>query len=284
MIFSNASRLLLASAFAGGLLFSSQFSAPAFAQEDKVVAKVAGQSITSADLDQAMLRLSQQFASVPADQKRARVLDALIDFTVLANAAKKEGIDQDPDTLRTLEYLRLQALHNAYFRKKIEVGVSDDDLKARYDQQIANAQPEKEVHARHILVKTAEEAAAIIKELDGGADFIELAKAKSTGPSGPQGGDLGFFGKGRMVPEFEVAAFAMKAGEYTKEPVKTQFGFHVLKVEATRDVPLPTFEASKQQLRQAALSEAYASAIKEGRAASGIEILDESLKLPSLDQ
>ena len=129
-------------------------------------------------------------------------------------------------------------------------------------------------------MKTEEEAKAIIEEVKGGADFIELAKTKSTGPSGPQGGDLGFFGPGRMVPEFEKAAFALEAGGITDTPVKTQFGFHVIKVDEVRDTPLPTFEQSKEQLRQLVLTEAYAEAIKTGRESVGAEVLDDSLKLP----
>ena len=245
-----------------------------------VVAKVGSRSITNADVDQAGKRLAQQFQNVPEAERRARVLDALIDFSILAQRAEAEGIDKTDDVKRTLDYLRVQALHNAYFTQKIQPTITDEALKSRYDAQTANAKPEKEVKARHILVKTEDEAKAIIKELEGGADFVELAKTKSTGPSGPQGGDLGFFGKGRMVPEFEKAAFAMEAGSFTKEPVKTQFGFHVLKVDEVRDVALPTFEASKEQLRNVAMSEAYAEAIKEGRASNTVEILDKSLVVP----
>ena len=267
---------LAASAVVAGLLVAN----PVYAQENDVVAKVGTHTITKGDLDQATGRLAKQFANVPAEQRRGRILDALIDFSVLAQQAKAEGIDKDADVARTIDYLRIQALHNAYFSKKVQPGITDETLKARYEEQVASATPEKEVHARHILVKTVEEAQAIIKELDGGADFIELAKAKSTGPSGPQGGDLGFFGKGRMVPEFEKAAFVMEAGTYTKTPVKTQFGFHVLKVDEVRNKPLPTFEQSKQQMQQVLLSEAYEKAVKEGRAVHKVEIIDKSLVLP----
>jgi peptidyl-prolyl cis-trans isomerase C len=114
--------------------------------------------------------------------------------------------------------------------------VSDADIKARYEQEIAAVPPEEEISARHILLETEEAAKAVIAELDAGKDFAELAKEKSTGPSAAQGGDLGFFTKGRMVPEFEAAAFdALTPGEYGKEPVKTQFGWHVIKVEERRE-------------------------------------------------
>jgi len=156
--------------------------------------------------------------------------------------------------------------------------ISDEEVKARFEKEIAAIEPEQELRARHILVKTAEEANAIIAELDGGADFVELAKTKSTGPSGPQGGDLGFFGKGQMVPPFEAAAFALEAGAYTKAPVQTQFGFHVIKLEEKRDRPLPKFEEVQDQMRQVVLRERYLETVKEARSLSNVEILDEELK------
>ena len=261
---------------ATGLAFQS---ASVFAQDDKVVAKIGERTITNADLDAAMIRLQQQFQNIPEDQRRPRVLDALIDFAAFANKAEEAGLDKKPETARLLDYLRLQALHNAFFVETIQGTITEEGMKARYDKQVAEVKPEKEVHARHILVKTKEEAEAIIKELDGGADFVELAKAKSTGPSGPNGGDLGFFGKGRMVPAFEQAAFALQPGEYSREPVQTQFGFHVMKVDEVRDVAPPSFEQSKEQIRQVMLSEAYAAAVKEARAEQDAEVLDDTLKL-----
>ncbi|MDA8870864.1 peptidylprolyl isomerase, partial [Rhizobiaceae bacterium] len=158
-----------------------------------------------------------------------------------------------------------------------------EDVKARYDKEIGETTPEQEVQARHILVKTQEEADAIIAELDGGADFETLAKEKSTGPSGPQGGDLGFFAKGRMVPEFETAAFGMEDGEYTKEPVKTQFGFHVIQRVGSRDVALPTLEQAGEQLRQFLLTERYAETVQKGREEVGVELIDKTLALPDPD-
>jgi len=128
------------------------------------------------------------------------------------------------------------------------------------------------------LLKTEEEALAVISELDGGKDFAELAKEKSTGPTGPNGGDLDFFGKGQMVPEFEEAAFALEMGEYTKAPVKTQFGFHVILKEEERDAPLPTFEAAQDEVRQIVLREKYFSLIEAEREAAVIDVLDEDLK------
>ncbi len=270
------SRLLVP--FAAAALFA--FGSPVFAQEDKPVAKVGDVAITAKELDQALVDMQSQFANFPEAQRRARALDSLIDIKVLAKQAEKEGLQNDPALKLRLDLLRNRALHNDYFQKKVQPGITDDTIRARYKQEIEKTEPEKEVNARHILVKTEDEAKALIKELEGGADFVELAKSKSTGPSGPNGGDLGYFGKGRMVPEFEQAAFALEKGAYTKEPVKTQFGFHIIKVEDKRDRPFPTFEESKERLRQLMLTEAYAKAVKEGRKSVGVEVLDEGLKLP----
>lgn len=257
------------------------FATPSFAQDAKVIAKVGEKTITQSDLDQAMKDLAQQFANFPEAQRKARALDSLIDIYVLSQKADAAGMDDEPTMKSRLDLLRARALHNAWFQDKIQNTVSDEALKTRFDAEVKKAPRQQEVSARHILVKTEEEAKAIIAELEAGADFVELAKTKSTGPSGPKGGDLGYFTKGRMVPEFETAAFAIEKGDFTKEPVKTQFGFHIIKVEDKRDTPLPKFEAAKAQIQQIMMAEAYAKAIKAARAETGVEVLDNSLKLPS---
>ena len=267
--------LIVAGAFA---LSASALVAPAQAQ---VVAKVGDREITAADVDQAAKDLAQQFANVPEAERRARVLESLIDFNALSILAEQEGLDNDDELKRRLALLRARALHNDYFIKKVQPTVTEEMVRARYEKEIAGLTPEQQLKARHILVKTEDEAKAIIAELEGGADFAELAKTKSTGPSGPRGGDLGTFGKGQMVPAFETAAFALEKGAFSKEPVQTQFGFHVILVEDKIDQPLPTFEQSQQQLRQVLLSEAYAEAVKAGREKLGVNVLDESLKLPA---
>ena len=143
---------------------------------------------------------------------------------------------------------------------------------------MANTPPVNEVHARHILVKTKEEATAIIKQLDGGAKFEDIAKEKSSDGSAAQGGDLGWFGPGQMVPEFEKAAFALEVGAYTKEPVQTQFGWHVIKVEDKRAQQPPAFEQVKDQIRSALLRDKYFALVKSARDAAKVEISDAELK------
>lgn len=250
-----------------------------FAQDatDNVVLKFDGVEIRQSDFD-LFEELDPQFDQLQGEQKRLAILSALIDVKSLAKKAIAGKMDQDEGFQKRQAFLKERSLHNAYFQKNVIANISDEDVKARFEKEISAVEPEQEIQARHILVKTLEEANAIVAELDGGADFIELAKAKSTGPSGPQGGDLGFFGKGQMVPPFEAAAFALEAGAYTKTPVQTQFGFHVIKLEEKRDRPLPKFEEVQDQMRQVVLRERYLETVKEARSASDFEILDEELK------
>lgn len=244
---------------------------------DKVILKFDGAEIRQSDFD-LFQELDPQFEQLQGAQKQLAILSALIDVKSLAKKATADKMDQDEVFQKRLEFLKDRSLHNAYFQKNVIANISDEDVKARFEKEIAAIEPEQELRARHILVKTAEEANAIIAELDGGADFVELAKTKSTGPSGPQGGDLGFFGKGQMVPPFEAAAFALEAGAYTKAPVQTQFGFHVIKLEEKRDRPLPKFEEVQDQMRQVVLRERYLETVKEARSLSNVEILDGELK------
>ena len=244
---------------------------------DKVILKFDGAEIRQSDFD-LFQELDPQFEQLQGAQKQLAILSALIDVKSLAKKATADKMDQDAVFQKRLEFLKDRSLHNAYFQKNVIANISDEEVKARFEKEIAAIEPEQELRARHILVKTAEEANAIIAELDGGADFVELAKTKSTGPSGPQGGDLGFFGKGQMVPPFEAAAFALEAGAYTKTPVQTQFGFHVIKLEEKRDRPLPKFEEVQDQMRQVVLRERYLETVKEARSLSNVEILDEELK------
>lgn len=144
-------------------------------------------------------------------------------------------------------------------------------MKALYDAETSKIE---QVKARHILVKTKDEAEAIIKMLDEGADFIELAKTKSTGPSGPNGGDLGFFGKGQMAPRFEKAAFALEIGKYTPKAILTQFGFHIIKLDERRTAPAPEYDTVKDQFRQVILRDKYGELIKDARKKLNVKIMD----------
>ncbi|MDP3896595.1 MAG: peptidylprolyl isomerase, partial [Mesorhizobium sp.] len=236
-------------------------------------------SITEADLQMAENELDQQFAQLPPEQKRAAALSAIIEIRIMANKAVAGGLDQQDEFKRRMAFLNQRALHAAVIEKEIAVEVTDEAVRARYDTEMAAAKPVNEVKARHILVATKEEADAVIKQLDEGGDFEAIAKEKSTDKgSGTNGGDLGYFGPGQMVPEFEAAALALEVGSYTKTPVQTQFGFHVIKVEDKRAQQPPAFEQVKEQIRSMVFRDKYFAMVKDLRAAAKVDIADPVLK------
>ena len=258
-----------------GCMIALFAAAPVRAAEegDKVVATVNGETITEADVAIAAQDYAQDLAQVPEALRRNLLVGVLVDMHVLADASLKAGRAEEPGVKRALEYARLRTLRDSYFNEKNTLEPDDAALKKLYDEQYGDFKGPEEVHARHILVKTEDEAKAIIKELDSGKDFAELAKEKSTGPSGPNGGDLGYFTKDRMVEEFANAAFDMKPGTYSKEPVKTQFGWHVIKVEDKRQQPAPSFDEVKNQLRAEAIRAKYNEVMEGLKAKADIKIV-----------
>jgi peptidyl-prolyl cis-trans isomerase C len=265
---------------AAALVALTGMTLPALAEDakDPVIAKIDGVEVTQSDLNLALDNLDPQLAQLPEEQKKLAALSTVIDAKLIAEKARAEKIEETEDFKNRLEFIIDRELHNAFFKKHVVDTVTDADIKARYDAEIAKLPPVEEVRARHILVKTEDEAKTVIKELGEGKDFAELAKAKSTDPNKSDGGDLGYFKKGMMVPEFETAVFAMNKGDVTKEPVKTQFGFHVIKVEDKRNAPAPDFEQVKDQVKQIVLRDKYMEVLKTTKAAAKIEIEDPALK------
>lgn len=253
------------------------FHTPLFAQDDAVVAKVGGVEIHQSDLDTAMANLSPQYQQLPEDQKKVAALSQVIDIKLVAKKAEAAGLQNSDDFKKRMAFLQERELHNAYLRDQFDK-LKPEEVKARYDKEVAAMPKEEEIHARHILVKTEDEAKDIIKQLDAGKDFTELAKEKSEDSSKSDGGDLGYFTKGRMVPEFEQAAFALEKGAYTKTPVKSQFGYHVIKLEDKRDAQPPAFDQVEPQVRQIVMQEKYSSIIDEAKKDQKVEITDENLR------
>ncbi|RUM25041.1 peptidylprolyl isomerase [Rhizobium vallis] len=253
------------------------FQAPAFA-DDAVVAKVGNLEIHQSELDLAVANLDPQLAQLPDEQKKVAALSAAIDVKLLAADAIAEKLDQTDEFKKRMQYLADRELHNAYFKKHVVDTVTPDEVKARYDKEVAALPKQEEVHARHILVKTEDEAKDIIKQLDAGKDFAELAKEKSTDPNKSEGGDLGYFTRGRMVKEFEDAAFALEKGTYSKTPVKTDFGYHVIKVEDKRDAAPPAFEQVQDQVRQLVMRDKYLALLAQAKTSAKVEIMDETLR------
>jgi peptidyl-prolyl cis-trans isomerase C len=241
---------------------------------DKVLATIGGINITNKEVDQISTDLDPQFAKLPDDQRRLAALAAIIDIKSLAAKAEAEKLDQTPEFKSRLEFLKDRALHNDYFKQQVVDKITDADIRARYDKEIAAMPPQSEVRARHILVKTKEEAEAIIKQLDGGAKFEDVAKEKSTDGSAAQGGDLGYFGPGQMVPEFEKAANALEIGKYTETPVQSQFGFHIIKLEDKRTQQPPAFDQVKDQVKSILIRERYMELVKKERGDLKVEFTD----------
>jgi peptidyl-prolyl cis-trans isomerase C len=228
------------------------------ANSSPAVATVDGTPITRAEYDlyvKNLLRNAKPGTTLTADQQN-QALDDLIGLEVIADKAQKDGLQDDPDVKTQLALLRLRLLADAESQKYIKSQTpSDADLKAEYDQAVAKLD-HTEYHARHILVATKEQAEQIIKKLKSGAKFEDLAKTQSTDSgSKNNGGDLGWFTTSRMVPPFANAVKELKKGEVSSEPVQTQYGWHVIQLEDTRDTQVPPFDSPqvKQQLTDAVL-------------------------------
>ena len=244
---------------------------------DTVVATVGGQPITEADLAFAAEDIGADLNQIPPDQLRAVLLAQMIDLKLMAQAGDKQGLKDDPLYALRLSYLSDRALRRAYTKVAITDGITPEAIKAEYDKQVAAIPDEDEVHARHILVSTEDDAKAIKAELDAGADFVELAKAKSIEPNAAQsGGDLGYFKRSVMVKPFADAAFAMAVGAVS-DPVQTQFGWHIIKVEDRRPAAKPTLEAMTQQIGQQLYVAKYRALFDELRRAATIDIPDTTL-------
>lgn len=232
-------------------------AAPAPIDPAAVVATVGDMTITEADLGFAAEDLQQQLQQIPVEERRAFLVNVLIDMKVMAKAARDAGMNNDDIFKRRLSYLEDRTLRRDYFTDKVAAAITEDSVKAAYDEFTKTFVPAEEVHARHILVATEEEAKAIKADLDGGKPFEVLAMEKTTDPSGKQnGGDLGFFQKGMMVPEFEAVAFTLEPGKIS-DPVKSQFGWHIIKVEEKRMSAPPPMEQVAQQLSQQVMMKAF---------------------------
>lgn len=254
-------------------------AAPAAVAPETVVATVGGEEITEADLSFAAEDLAQDLAQMPAQERRAFLLRVLIDMKVMAGAAEKAGMDQTELFAQRLNYLKERALRRAYFADAIAGQVTEAAVRAEYDTFVAQFQPQEEVHARHILVETKEEADAIKAELDAGGDFAAIAQEKSIDPgSGANGGDLGFFSKGMMVPEFETAAFALANPGDVSAPVQSQFGWHIIKLEEKRESSPPAFEQIAPQIQQQVLMRVFNEKVEELMAGVTVDVTDPELK------
>ncbi|MEQ5828257.1 peptidylprolyl isomerase [Sulfitobacter sp. NFXS29] len=249
--------------FLSSLALAAAVALPVAAQDepgvDTVVATVNDTEITLGHMLVARASLPQQYQQLPDDVLFKGILDQLVQQTALADSFTGE---LPPRVTLSIENETRSLTAGEAIEGVMAEDVSDEELQAAYDAQYKDAEPEQEFNASHILVETKEEADAIKVELDGGADFAEVAKEKSTGPSGPGGGSLGWFGPGMMVPAFEEAVAGMEAGSVS-DPVETQFGWHVIKLNETRTGEAPALEDVREELetqvRQTKVQEAIES-------------------------
>lgn len=252
-------------------------AAAAPAAPETVVATIGDQTITEADLSFAAEDLQQELQQVPPEERRAFLVTVLIDMKVMAKAAKAAGMADTDLFKRRLQYLEERSLRRDYFTQKVAAAVTEETVKAAYDQFVKDFKPVEEVHARHILVATEDEAKAVKAELDGGKPFEVLAMEKTTDPSGKQnGGDLGFFSKGMMVPEFEAVAFTLEPGKIS-DPVQSQFGWHIIKVEEKRMSSPPPIEQVQQQLGQQVMFKAFDESVAALKKDVKLDIPDATL-------
>lgn len=243
---------------------------------ETVIASVGGEDITEGDLLLAAEELTAELQSVPANQRRAFLLTVLIDMKLMASAARENGLGETEDFTRRLAYLEDQALRRAFFNDIVETQVTEEAINAAYEELSAEFTPEPELRARHILVETEEEAISIRAEIEGGMSFEDAAAEYGTDGTSATGGDLGYFGAGMMVPEFEEAAFAMEVGELS-EPVQSQFGWHLIQLEDSRLSEAPPLDQVRQQVAQQVLYESYEAAIEDIRTDTEVNIADEAL-------
>ncbi|WP_157969977.1 peptidylprolyl isomerase [Pelagibacterium sediminicola] len=282
MSFSLAARLSAAvRGFAVPLVLVAGLGvAPAIAQDetspDTVVATVGGEPITEADLMFAAEDLAAELQSIPPTEHRAFLLTVMIDMKVMANAAREAELDQSDIFARRLDYLEERSLRRAFFAEVVEAGVTDEAVEAAYEEMVAGFEAQPEVRARHILVPTLEEAQLIRAEIEGGKSFEDAATEYGTDGTRATGGDLGYFSSGMMVAPFEEAAFALETGQLS-EPVESQFGWHLIKLEDRRVTTAPTLDQVRQQVAQQVLYDNFSRIVGDLKAETEIDIPDADL-------
>ena len=215
-----------------------------------------------------------QLRGQPFDAVFPLVQEQLISSKVVSALATKSDIENDPEVARRMALAKTEIISTVFVEKELEKNVTEAKLQEAYKEFVSKQPAIEEARARHILVEKEADAKALVKKLNDGADFAELAKEKSTGPTGANGGDLGYFTAKDMVGEFSTVAFALNVGEYTKTPVKTQFGYHVIKLEDKRMRPAPSFDEVKPFLESQERKTVLNNLLKTWKADADIEIFD----------
>jgi peptidyl-prolyl cis-trans isomerase C len=266
---------------------NSSSNAPAAQNEpaspdDKVVARVNGAEIRESDLAFAEDDFSGEMRGAPPEMKREQLIAYLTDVVLVSQAAEKKNFTENAEFRRRLAFLRNKLLMGALLADHAKTAATEEEMHKVYDDAVKQMSAEEEVRASHILVETEDEAKAIVEQLKGGADFAALAKEKSKDPGSAQnGGALDFMGKNELVPEFAEVAFKMYPGQ-TSNPVKTQFGWHVIKLEEKRNRQAPTFEQLKDRIEAFVIRRSQSEMVAQLRQNAKIERLDKPATPPSL--
>lgn len=269
-------RLLCASALVPML------AAPVFAADapqptpagDPVVARVDGTEIHRSEIDALIAQLPQNVREMKPEVVIPALIEQVVSQRLVTAAGYKAGLQNSDEVKDELKKAEARAVQHVYIRKLLDTKITPSMLENAYKQHLAVNPPSEEVRASHILVETEDQAKAIIDELKKGGDFAKIAKEKSKDPSAAtQGGDLGYFTREAMVPEFSDAAFTMKPGEVSEKPVKSQFGWHVIKVVDRRTPPPPSFEESKGDLEEQMSQDVIKKELEGLRANAKVEIL-----------
>jgi len=270
--FATIAALLFVLPAASGCSKNSSSEAPASAS-DPVIARVNGVDIKQSDLALAEEDVGADMQAASPEAKREHLISYLADIIMVTQAADKKNLADNPDFKRRLAFLRSKLLMGYELQQEAKTALTDEALKQTYDEAVKSMSGQEEVRARHILVEGEDEAKAIIEQLKGGADFAKLAKEKSKDPGAAEGGDLGYFTKDQMVPEFADVAFKMYPGQLSN-PVKTQFGWHVIKVEDKRIKQPPEFEKVKDQIEAYLARKVQSDFIAKLRQSAKVERFD----------
>ncbi|HYC66570.1 MAG TPA: peptidylprolyl isomerase [Reyranellaceae bacterium] len=250
----------------------AQAQKPPGPPKDPVVATINGQAIRLSEVEALQKELPPQYRQMPIEAVFPALIDRLVNVKLVVQEARKAKVQDDAGYKKRLAFVEEQVLQEFWVQRELERRVTTESLKKRYDELVKQMPPEEEVRARHILVATEDEAKALIAEIKKGGAFDKLARDKSTDKaSGAEGGDLGWFKKIDMVPEFANAAFALKKDEVTEAPVKSQFGFHIIQLQDRRQAAPPPFEDVADKLREEATRETVTTIINTLRAGAKVE-------------
>ncbi|MBB5373978.1 peptidylprolyl isomerase [Acidocella aromatica] len=270
----TAATLLAAPAAFAQSSASSSAPAAAPANANPVVAIVNGTKIYMSDIQADAQTAPAQVQQLPPDQLFPLLVNQEVDRKALLVAAQKEGLQNNPDVAKAMQDAANIRLENAFVQQKVAPQVSDTAVQAAYNQQYAGKPGPEQVEARHILVQTQAQAQDIINQLNKGADFAKLAEKYSIDPGAKNGGELGWFSKDEMVPSFANAAFALKTGQYTKTPVQTQFGWHVILCEGKRTAPTPALADVQDQIKQKLANQAVQKVLDDARSQVQIQLFN----------